>query len=125
VAAREPTGGWFVAQALLLNCINKKDITMRPFARRLAFAPALVAALGLSAIDATPAFARHHYRGQAHYRWCRHSSGTTGLIAGGAGGALLGHALIGGPIGIAAGAVGGALGGRAIDRTLTAKKRCR
>ena len=34
------------------------------------------------------------------------------------------HALIGGPVGIAAGAVGGAFGGRAIDRTMTAKKRC-
>jgi len=58
------------------------------------------------------------------YKTCRHSSGTTGLIAGGAGGALVGHALLGGPVGIAAGAVGGALGGRAVDRTITAKKRC-
>ncbi|NMN04152.1 MULTISPECIES: hypothetical protein [unclassified Novosphingobium] len=98
---------------------------MRRFSTKIAFAPALVAALSLSALDAAPAFARHHYHSRAHYRWCRHSSGTTGLIAGGAGGALLGHALIGGPVGIAAGAVGGALGGRAIDRTMTAKKRCR
>ncbi len=98
---------------------------MRSFNRKLALAPAIVAAFGLTAIDATPAFARHHYSSRAHYRWCRHSSGTTGLVAGGAGGALLGHALIGGPVGIVAGAVGGALGGRAIDRTITAKKRCR
>ncbi|RVU07556.1 hypothetical protein EOE18_00210 [Novosphingobium umbonatum] len=55
---------------------------------------------------------------------CRKSSGTAGLIAGGAGGAVLGHALGGGALGIAAGAVGGAFGGRAIDRSLTAKKRC-
>lgn len=70
---------------------------MRRFSTKIAFAPALVAALSLSALDAAPAFARHHYHSRAHYRWCRHSSGTTGLIAGGAGGALLGHALIGGP----------------------------
>lgn len=55
---------------------------------------------------------------------CRRSSGTAGLIAGGAGGAVVGHAVLGGPVGIAAGAVGGAFGGRAIDRTLTAKRRC-
>jgi Predicted outer membrane lipoprotein len=110
---------------MLLDCNRERDITMRRISTKLAFAPALIAALGLSTIDASPAFARHHYRSHAHYRWCRHSSGTTGLVAGGAGGALLGHALIGGPVGIVAGAVGGALGGRAIDRTLTAKKRCR
>ena len=58
------------------------------------------------------------------YKDCRHSSGTTGLIAGGTGGALVGHALLGGPVGIAAGAVGGAFAGRAIDRSATAKRRC-
>lgn len=98
---------------------------MRPFTPRVAFAPALVAALCLITLGASPAFARQHYRSHAHYRVCRHSSGTTGLIAGGAGGALLGHALIGGPVGIVAGAVGGAFGGRAIDRTMTAHRRCR
>jgi uncharacterized protein YcfJ len=56
---------------------------------------------------------------------CRKSSGTAGLIAGGAGGALVGHAALGGPVGLVAGAVGGAFAGRAIDRTITAKKRCR
>ncbi len=55
---------------------------------------------------------------------CRKSSGTAGLIAGGAGGALVGKGVIGGPVGIVAGAVGGAFAGRAIDRTMTAKKRC-
>lgn len=100
-------------------------MTMRLFTRRAAFAPALIATLCLGALDASPAFARHHYHGRTHYRVCRHSSGTAGLIAGGAGGALLGHALIGGPVGIAAGAVGGAFGGRAIDRTMTAHRRCR
>ena len=55
---------------------------------------------------------------------CRKSSGTAGLIAGGAGGALAGKAVLGGPVGIVAGAVGGAFAGRAVDRHLTAKKRC-
>ncbi|CAN5166062.1 hypothetical protein BH09PSE3_BH09PSE3_16530 [soil metagenome] len=56
---------------------------------------------------------------------CRHSSGTTGLVAGGVGGAVLGNALGGGLLGTVAGAGAGALGGRAIDRTITAKDRCR
>ncbi|WP_293883487.1 hypothetical protein [Sphingomonas sp.] len=58
-------------------------------------------------------------------RSCRHSSGTTGLIAGGVGGAVLGNAVGGGLLGTIAGAGAGALGGRAIDRTITAKNRCR
>ncbi|MCW6529366.1 MULTISPECIES: hypothetical protein [Sphingomonas] len=53
---------------------------------------------------------RHH-----HYR-CKRSSGTTGLIAGGAGGALLGNALGGGTLGTVAGGVGGALLGRHLDK---------
>ncbi len=64
---------------------------------------------------------RHVYRGQ---KVCRHSGGTTGAVAGGVGGALLGHAVLGGVGGTLAGAAGGALGGRAVDRSITAKKRC-
>lgn len=77
--------------------------------------------LALSAATLTlaaPAEAKHRVK------VCRKSSGTTGLVAGGAVGAVAGHALLGGPVGIAAGAVGGALGGRAVDRTVSAKKRC-
>ncbi|NTS64751.1 hypothetical protein HRV97_06225 [Sphingomonas sp. HHU CXW] len=58
-------------------------------------------------------------------RRCRYSSGTTGLVAGGVGGAVLGNAVGGGLLGTVAGGAAGALGGRAIDRTITAKKRCR
>lgn len=80
-------------------------------------------------VAATEASARtQHYNGktQRHYKRCRHSSGTTGLIAGGAGGALAGREIIGGgALGTVAGAVGGALAGRAIDRTITAPRRCR
>lgn len=63
---------------------------------------------------------------KARYRQvCRRSSGTTGLVAGGVGGAVVGSKVIGGGLlGTVAGGVAGALGGRAIDRTITAKQRC-
>jgi hypothetical protein len=71
---------------------------------------------------------RHHYHSSSRYyaqRYCRHSPGTTGLIAGGVGGALIGHSVIHhGLLGTAIGAVGGALAGRAIDRGMTASSRC-
>jgi len=70
-----------------------------------------------------------HYRGHVtrHYSRCRYSPGTTGLVAGGVGGALVGHSIFGhGLLGTAAGAVGGAFAGRAIDRSATARRRgCR
>lgn len=68
---------------------------------------------------------RRVYHGRARYVHCRHSSGTTGLVAGGVGGAVLGGSIIGGGIaGPLIGGVAGALGGRAIDRRMTAHKRC-
>jgi hypothetical protein len=69
-----------------------------------------------------------HYKSKSthHYQKCRRSKGTAGLIAGGVVGAVAGPAIIGhGLLGAVAGGAGGALGGRAIDRTITAKKRCR
>jgi len=59
----------------------------------------------------------HYYRGRdaRHYQDCRRSSGTTGLIVGGAGGALLGRALGGGTLGTVLGAVGGGLLGKHLD----------
>lgn len=58
--------------------------------------------------------------------YCRRSDGTTGLIVGGASGALVGRSLDGGGLlGTALGAAGGALAGRAVDRGLTARERCR
>jgi len=58
------------------------------------------------------------YRGEYHrYRQdCSRSSGTTGTIAGGVGGALVGNALGGGTLGTLAGAGGGALLGRHLDK---------
>lgn len=68
---------------------------------------------------------RHYYQGKTYHKYCRKSSGTTGLVAGGVGGALVGNALLGhGLLGAAAGAAGGAFAGRAIDRSITAKNRC-
>jgi len=63
---------------------------------------------------------------QSDNKQCRYSSGTTGLIVGGVGGAVIGDKVIGGGVlGPVVGAAGGALAGRAIDRSITAKKRCR
>jgi hypothetical protein len=82
----------------------------------------LVASIGL-ALPA-PVMART-YHGRSHYVHCRHSAGTAGLVAGGIGGAILGGSVIGGGIaGPLIGGAAGALGGRAIDRSLTAHKRC-
>ena len=71
----------------------------------------------------------YHYHGKTyyrHYKRCRHSPGNAGLLAGGVGGAVVGSQVIGGGlVGVAAGAVGGALAGRAVDRGMTARRRCR
>jgi hypothetical protein len=59
------------------------------------------------------------WRGDDGRYYCRRDNGTTGLIIGGAAGALLGRALDGGrerTLGTIIGAAGGALLGREIDR---------
>jgi hypothetical protein len=92
----------------------------------------IIATAALAATTATafevPADARHrhHYYGRTYYRHkvCRYSSGTTGLVAGGVGGAVVGSKVLGGPVGAIAGAVGGAFAGRAIDRASTERRRC-
>jgi hypothetical protein len=100
----------------------------------IAAAAALVATSSVPAAM-TPAMAHassrpHHHTlksGKTHYarKYCRYSNGTTGLVAGGVGGALVGRKVIGkGILGTGAGIVGGALAGRAIDRTITAGSRC-
>lgn len=81
---------------------------------------ALAAALAATTLASTAAYADHDrdYRGRdsRYYQHCKRSSGTTGLIAGGAGGALIGNALGGGTLGTLAGAGGGALLGRHLDK---------
>jgi hypothetical protein len=64
-------------------------------------------------------------RGRYH---CRRSNGTTGLIIGGAAGALVGRSLDGGrnrTTGTVVGAVAGALVGREVQRSSRNGRRCR
>lgn len=61
-----------------------------------------------------------HYHGNDRYYGCRRGNGTTGLILGGALGALLGRSVDGGrnhTLGTVAGAAGGALIGREVQRS--------
>lgn len=89
-----------------------------------------VAATAASTI-AVPAGAttrhRHHYYGRTAYthKVCRRSPATAGKVAGGVTGAVVGHSLIHhGLLGVAAGAVGGVIAGGAVDRTMSAPRRC-
>lgn len=95
----------------------------------------IMATVALAATAATsvalPAGARvrhrHHYYGRAYYghRYCRHSPATTGTVVGGVAGAVAGPSIIGhGLLGAVAGGVGGAVAGGAIDRSMTASRRC-
>ena len=59
---------------------------------------------------------RYRNSNRRYYQDCKRSSGTTGTIAGGAGGAVLGNVLGGGVLGTVAGGVGGALLGRTLDK---------
>jgi hypothetical protein len=95
---------------------------------RILTAAALAATTATSvSVPADAATRRHHYHSRTHYyhKVCRYSSGATGLVAGGVGGALVGRSILGhGLLGTAAGAVGGAVAGRAIDRSMTSHRRC-
>ncbi len=95
---------------------------MRKFT--LAFA---AASLAMPVAMPAPAFANHngYYHGktwrdsQGRTR-CRRKNGTTGLIVGGAAGALAGRAIDGGrnrTLGTIAGAAAGALIGREVDKS--------
>jgi uncharacterized protein YcfJ len=93
----------------------------------------IIGATAVAAVAATsfeaPADARHrhHYYGRTYYahKVCRRSSATTGTVVGGVAGAVAGPSIIGhGLLGAAAGAVGGAVAGGAIDRSMTAHRRC-
>ena len=103
--------------------------TMKTTSRiMMASAAAMVAASGISApVAAATTHHRHHYYSSTHYhyKYCRHSSATTGKVVGGVTGALVGHSLLGhGLLGTAAGAAGGVVAGGAIDRASTAHRRC-
>jgi hypothetical protein len=96
----------------------------------IAATAALALAMPVAMVPTAPAQAQSHYKGKSsksrtYYKKCRRSSGTAGLVGGAAVGVLAGPAIIGhGLLGAAVGGVGGALGGRAVDRSITAKKRC-
>jgi hypothetical protein len=112
--------------------VETEDENMRNILK-IAAAAAVIATSGVPVMTApagahTSRYRHHHYRGRTvyAYRACRHSPGTTGLVAGGVAGAVAGPSIIGhGVLGAAVGAVGGAVAGRAIDRTVTAPRRCR
>jgi outer membrane lipoprotein SlyB len=68
------------------------------------------------------------WRGRDGRMYCRRSNGTTGLIVGGAAGALIGRELDGGrsrTTGTILGAAVGALLGREVQRGMSSNRRCR
>jgi hypothetical protein len=88
------------------------------------------AAMPIQSAEAQTRHAKTYHGKSARYykhrRVCRRSPGNTGLIVGGVAGALAGPSIVGhGLLGNIAGGAAGALGGRAIDRTITADRRCR
>lgn len=89
---------------------------------------ALATLVSASTIMPETAIARHHvYRGHtSHHRsGCGSGNGAVGTVAGGIGGAVIGHAIVGGPVATVAGGVGGALLGRHLDKRHTrSRSRC-
>jgi outer membrane lipoprotein SlyB len=92
-----------------------------------ALAATTATSVAIPTMPANAATHHHHYYGHTTYRHkvCRRSSASTGTIVGGVAGAVAGPGIIGhGLLGAAAGAVGGAVAGGAIDRSMTAHRRC-
>jgi len=97
--------------------------------RKIVLAMAATSLL-VPAMEVPASAARYYYNGKvwkdSQGRWrCKRSNGTTGLIVGAAGGALVGRAIDTHgerATGTILGAVGGALIGRSIDRS---RVRCR
>lgn len=89
---------------------------------RLLLLPISAAMLAVPAaiVPIEPAEAQYReWRGRDGRIYCRRPNGTTGLIVGAAGGALIGRAIDGGrdrTVGTIAGAAAGALIGREVDR---------
>ena len=76
--------------------------------------------------DSAEAAQYRTWRGKDGRIYCRRPNGTTGLIVGGAAGALVGRAVDGGrdrTLGTVLGAAGGALLGREVQRS-SARQRC-
>ena len=92
------------------------------------------ATLTVPALPAVPAFAQHAtyhgktWRGSNGRVYCRKPNGTTGLIVGGAAGALAGRAIDSHgsrATGTILGAAVGALLGRHVQRNVISSRRCR
>jgi uncharacterized protein YcfJ len=81
-------------------------------------APAMVPVVPAIAQDRRAYDREREYRGRDrnYYQDCKKSKGTTGLVAGGVGGALVGNAVGGGTLGTVAGGIGGALLGKHLDK---------
>jgi outer membrane lipoprotein SlyB len=91
----------------------------RPFKKKFAL---LALAVTIAAPTLAPEAAsarpkRHHH--VTYSRDCSGGNGAVGTIGGGVGGAVLGGAVIGGPVATIAGGVGGALLGRHLDKKNT------
>ena len=108
---------------------------------RIALTAAILSAVTIPMMSAVPAEARRgddrryhrtengvrYWRGNDGRYRCKRNNGTTGLLVGGVGGALVGRTIAGGgdkTLGTVLGAAGGALAGRAIDRG-GSRSRCR
>ena len=95
---------------------------------KIMMATALVSTTATAFDVPAEARTRHHYSSRTRYtyKYCRHSSAATGKVVGGVTGAVVGSKVLGGGLlGAAAGAVGGVVAGGAIDRSMTAHRRCR
>lgn len=106
----------------MIRRFEKEDF-MRKIMLALAVAGTAIPAIEAPAFAHRTGYSHHHgrtyYAGDRNYR-CRRGNGTTGLIVGGAVGALLGRAVDGGrnhTLGTVAGAAGGALLGREVQRS--------
>jgi hypothetical protein len=97
--------------------IDARFVSQRRISMRSRLETAVVAGLLTAAVvmpDA--AMARHHYVHRSSSHRCSGGNGAVGTVAGGVGGAVIGHAVAGGPVGTVAGGVGGALLGRHLDK---------
>ena len=104
-----------------------RNMTLAAAAAAMAVPAAVAVPPLVSTASAAQAYNGPTWRGRDGRLYCRRSNGTTGLIVGGAGGALIGRALDGGrsrATGTIVGAAAGALIGREVQRSRSAC-RCR
>lgn len=94
----------------------------------LALSAATMVATSIVPLASADARKYREWRGRDGRTYCTKSNGTTGLVVGGVAGALVGRSIAGRgdkTVGTILGGVAGAFGGQAIDKTNTAKRRCR